>query len=139
MSDASKSGNRFSVRHRDPNGLDFWARRKAAVEAEAREEQRQAEEALRTERDAALAERSDEDILAELNLPDPDSLGEGDDFKAFLSEAVPGRIRTRALRRLWRVNRVLANVDGLVDYGEDFNDAPSSSRICRPPTRSAKA
>jgi hypothetical protein len=102
---------------------DFWARRKAAVEAEALEEARLAEEALRAEREEALAERSDEDILAELDLPDPDSLGEGDDFKAFLQDTVPARIRTRALRRLWRVNPVLANVDGLVDYGEDFNDA----------------
>jgi len=102
---------------------DFWARRKAAVEAEAVEEARLAEEAVRAERDAALAERSDEDILAELKLPDPDSLGAGDDFKDFLTDAVPARIRTRALRRLWRVNPVLANVDGLVDYGEDFNDA----------------
>ena len=123
MSDARKSGNRFSVRHRDHNGLDFWARRKAAVEAEAAEEARLAEEAVRAEREEAVAERSDEDILAELNLPDPDSLVEGDDFKAFLTDAVPARIRTRALRRLWRVNPVLANVDGLVDYGEDFNDA----------------
>ncbi|WP_300519831.1 DUF3306 domain-containing protein [Aliiroseovarius sp.] len=123
MSDARKSGNRFSARHRDQGGLDFWARRKAAVEAEMREEERRDEAAQRAEHEAALAERSDEDILAELNLPDPDSLGEGDDFKAFLQDAVPARIRTRALRRLWRVNPVLANVDGLIDYGEDFNDA----------------
>ena len=28
-----------------------------------------------------------------------------------------------ALRRLWKVNPVLANVDGLVEYGEDFTDS----------------
>ena len=123
MSDARKSGHRFSVRHRDQGVSDFWARRKAAVQAEAVEDARLVEEAVQAEREAELAERTDEDILAELNLPDPDSLGEGDDFKVFLQDTVPARIRTRALRRLWRVNPVLANVDGLVDYGEDFNDA----------------
>lgn len=102
---------------------DFWARRKAAVQAEEREEALQVEAEAQAVREAELAERSDEDILAELDLPDPDTLEEGDDFKVFLSEAVPARIRTRALRRLWRLNPVLANVDGLVDYGEDFTDA----------------
>ncbi len=102
---------------------DFWARRKASVQAEEREIEAQAEVEVQADREAALAERTDEDILAELDLPDPDTLEQGDDFKVFLSEAVPARIRTRALRRLWRLNPVLANIDGLVDYGEDFTDA----------------
>ncbi|CUJ36826.1 DUF3306 domain-containing protein [Cognatishimia activa] len=102
---------------------DFWARRKAAVLAEDQETTRLAEAEAQAEREASMAERTDEDILAELDLPDPDTLEEGDDFKAFLSEAVPARIRTRALRRLWRLNPILANVDGLVDYGDDFTDA----------------
>ncbi|NDW53850.1 DUF3306 domain-containing protein [Aliiroseovarius sp. PrR006] len=102
---------------------DFWARRKAAVLAEEQEAARLVEAEAQEVRDAELAERTDEDILAELDLPDPDTLVEGDDFKVFLSDAVPARIRTRALRRLWRLNPVLANVDGLVDYGEDFTDA----------------
>lgn len=102
---------------------DFWARRKAAVQAEEQEAVRLAEAEVQAARDAELAERTDEDILAELDLPDPDTLEEGDDFKIFLTDAVPARIRTRALRRLWRLNPVLANVDGLVDYGEDFTDA----------------
>lgn len=123
MSDARKSGGRFSVQHRDQKGLDFWARRKAAVQAEEQDAARLAEAEAQAERDAELAERTDEDILAELELPDPDTLQDGDDFKVFLTDAVPARIRTRALRRLWRLNPVLANVDGLVDYGEDFTDA----------------
>ncbi len=106
---------------------DFWSRRRAAVEAEADEDRRVEAETLleadRAKREAQHAERSDAEILAELNLPDPDSLGLGDDFKAFLGEAVPARIRTRALRRLWTSNPVLANLDGLVDHGEDFSDA----------------
>ncbi|MDI3334874.1 DUF3306 domain-containing protein [Defluviimonas aestuarii] len=101
---------------------DFWSRRRAAVRAEA-----EAEEAiLRAEeaeaREAEAAERSDEEILAEFGLPDPDTMEQGDDFAAFLKSAVPERLRRRALRRLWRSNPVLANLDGLIDHGEDFTD-----------------
>ncbi|NRB17955.1 MAG: DUF3306 domain-containing protein [Rhodobacteraceae bacterium] len=105
------------------SGADFWARRKAGVEAEVAAEARAEDVALAAQRAAELADKSDAEILAELQLPDPDSLGQGDDFTVFLTEAIPARIRTRALRRLWLSNPVLANVDGLVDYGEDFTDA----------------
>lgn len=102
---------------------DFWSRRKAQVAAEeqALEQARTADE-TEAER-AALEERSDEDILRELDLPDPDTLEPGDDFSRFMASAVPERLRRRALRRLWRSNPTLANLDALVDYGEDFTDA----------------
>jgi len=102
---------------------DFWSRRRAAVEAEAVSEARALAEVEVAEREAALAERDEAELLAELDLPDPDTLQAGDDFKAFLTDAVPARLKTRALRRLWMSNPVLANVDGLLDYGEDFTDA----------------
>ena len=102
---------------------DFWSLRRAAVEAEAVTEARAVAEVEVAEREAALADRDEAELLAELDLPDPDTLGAGDDFKAFLSDAVPARLKTRALRRLWLTNPVLANVDGLLDYGEDFTDA----------------
>lgn len=102
---------------------DFWSRRQAAVAAEAEAEKQAAVAAQSAARDAELAEQSDEDILAALELPAPESLSEGDDFKVFLTDQVPARIKTRALRHLWRANPVLACVDGLVDYGEDFTDA----------------
>lgn len=105
------------------SGGDFWSRRKAAVAAETHAQEVAAQEAGTALREAALEERTDEDLLAELDLPDPDTLEAGDDFKAFLAKTVPARIRTRALRRLWVTNPVLANVDGLVDYGGDFTDA----------------
>lgn len=102
---------------------DFWTRRRAAVEAE--ETAEVAAEVARAQevREAELAEKSDQEILAELELPEPETLQPGDDFKVFLTEAVPARIKTRALRCLWGSNPVLANIDGLVDYGEDFTDA----------------
>lgn len=101
---------------------DFWSRRKALVEAEARAEARAAEAAEQSLRDADLAERPESEILEALNLPDPDSLGLGDDFSAFMSREVPEQIRRRALRRLWVSNPVLANLDGLLDYGGDYTD-----------------
>ncbi|MFY0620433.1 MAG: DUF3306 domain-containing protein [Pelagimonas sp.] len=102
---------------------DFWSRRRAAVSKEAAAEEQAQEAALVAARDAEVAEKSDDELLDELGLPEPEALGEGDDFKQFLTEAVPSRLKTRALRQLWKVNPVLANIDGLVDYGEDFTDA----------------
>ncbi|NOD67546.1 MULTISPECIES: DUF3306 domain-containing protein [unclassified Ruegeria] len=102
---------------------DFWSRRKAAVQAEAEAEVIAAEEHVIAAQHAELEEKTDADILAELNLPDPDKLQAGDDVTGFMAKAVPDRLRRRALRRLWRLNPVLANVDGLVDYGEDYTDA----------------
>ncbi|MCY3756078.1 MAG: DUF3306 domain-containing protein [Alphaproteobacteria bacterium] len=104
-------------------GADFWARRRAAVAAEARAGEEAEQEARAAEERAALEERPDEEVLAELELPDPDSMKQGDDFSAFMSDAVPQRLRRRALRQLWRSNPVLANLDNLVDYGEDYTDA----------------
>lgn len=104
---------------------DFWSRRKAAVQAEAEAEALALEEQVIAAHHAELEEKSDAEILAEFNLPDPDTLGPGDDVSGFMSKAVPDRLRRRALRRLWRLNPVLANVDGLVDYGEDYTDAAS--------------
>ncbi|MEY8829971.1 DUF3306 domain-containing protein [Sedimentitalea sp. XS_ASV28] len=101
---------------RDP--VDFWSRRRAAVEAEAGA----IAEAEIDERRAALEAREDSEILQELNLPDPDTLTSDDNISAFMGRLVPDRLRRRALRRFWRLNPVLANVDGLVDYGEDFTD-----------------
>ena len=102
---------------------DFWARRKAAVAAERRAEEDAEREARVADERAALEERPDEDVLAELELPDPDSMKQGDDFSAFMADKVPERLRRRALRQLWRSNPVLANLDNLVDYGEDYTDA----------------
>ncbi|MEM7498868.1 MAG: DUF3306 domain-containing protein, partial [Pseudomonadota bacterium] len=74
---------------------------------------------------AAPAEppKSDAEVLEELGLPEPEMLEPGDDFAAFMKAAVPEHLRRRALRRLWTTNPVLANLDELVDYGEDFTDA----------------
>lgn len=100
---------------------DFWSRRKAAVAAETAQDAHATEAAPTS--DARDAARDDAEILAEMGLPDPDTLQAGDDFSAFMARAVPDRLRRRALRRLWLSDPTLANLDDLVDYGEDFTDA----------------
>ena len=102
---------------------DFWARRRAGVAAEAKAEQDAVEARVLAEEHAALEELSEAEMLAELDLPNPDTMVQGDDFSVFMAKAVPDQLRRRALRTLWRSNPVLANVDMLVDYGEDFTDA----------------
>ncbi len=102
---------------------DFWSRRRAEVALEAELELANAEAQTAAEESKALEEQSDEEILIALELPDPDTLEHGDDFSVFMAKAVPDRIRRRALRTLWLSNPVLANVDQLVDYGEDFTDS----------------
>lgn len=102
---------------------DFWSRRRAAVEAEARAEDLAQKAALQAEVAAEQAEKTDAELLAEHDLPDPDTLDDAESLRAFLDDAVPARLRTRALRRMWRLNPVLANLDGLLEYGEDYTDA----------------
>jgi hypothetical protein len=107
----------------EKSGMDFWSRRKAAVQRSEELERVLVEEAEVAKERAELETKSDAEILEELNLRDPDTLTENDDFSQFLSAAVPERLKRRALRRLWGLNPVLANLDGLVDYADDFTDA----------------
>lgn len=109
----------------DPGGKgsDFWSRRKAAVRAEEEAERLDAEARAQADEQTRLAEKTDAEILEELGLPDPDHLTEKDEVKRFLSALVPERLRRRALRRFWGLNPALANLDGLVDYAEDYTDA----------------
>lgn len=67
--------------------------------------------------------KSDEEILSILELPDPETLKLGDTVEKFMEGRVPERIRLRALRAFWKTNPVLANIDGLDEYCEDYTDA----------------
>ena len=73
------------------------------------------------EEEAALLER--------LGLPVPETLKEGDDFSVFMAKGVPQFLRKRALRILWKSNPVLANLDGLNDYDEDFNSPELTQKV----------
>ena len=104
-------------------GTDFWSRRKAGVETEEKIALRDKEAEETAVLQAEQAEKTDEELLLELDLPNPDEMKMGDDFSAFMSKTVPDRLRRRALRCLWLANPALANLDGLIDYGEDFTDS----------------
>nr|WP_306266103.1 DUF3306 domain-containing protein [Pararhizobium sp. IMCC3301] len=120
---------------KDAAGQEFlsrWSRLKAeAKEKPVESEALQAEgEGSATSADMApqltpqqLEDMTDDELLQHFDLPEPDSLQQGDDFSAFMKAAVPARLRNRALRKLWLSNPALANVDMLVDYGDDFTDA----------------
>ncbi len=54
---------------------------------------------------------------------DFDALDYHSDYTQFMEKDVPEMVRQRALRALWRSDPILANVDGLNDYDQDFTDA----------------
>lgn len=101
----------------------FWDRRRAAVKAEEAVTQQAAAEQAEAQHQAALAEKSDAELLAEFDLPDPDTLKAGDDFSAFMARAIPEHLRRRALRKLWVSDPALACLDDLVDYADDYTQA----------------
>ncbi|WP_425074660.1 DUF3306 domain-containing protein [Sagittula sp. S175] len=103
--------------------MSFWERRKAAVAAEAQAEDAARIAAEKAATEQALAEKSDEQLLAEAGLPEPEQVENGEQLRAFLQAQLPQRLKNRALRQLWRSNPVLANLDGLLEYGEDYTDA----------------
>ena len=57
------------------------------------------------------------------DLPPIESLNKDSDFTAFMSDRISDKIRNAALRKLWLSNPALANLDGLLDYGEDLTSS----------------
>lgn len=102
---------------------DFWSRRKALVEAETRAGTAAAENTVIMADEARLAERSDEELLEDLGLPAPEAIDDAETLRTYLRATLPRRLKQRALRRLWVLKPVLANLDGLVEYGEDYTDS----------------
>lgn len=108
-----------------------WAARKQAVLQEQQVQEEQLAQELEIAREEALPEKTEAEILEELDLPNPDELGAGDDFTGFMKASVPAAIRNRALRNLWRSNSTLANLDGLLDYGEDFTGNGKAGEVIK--------
>ena len=114
---------------RDPF-LARWSRRKQAERDESDpggDVAGDAQAAAGSGGQAVERESGDNPEAAEIveQLPDVESLDENSDFTAFLQEGVPDALRRRALRKLWRLNPVFANLDGLAEYDEDFTTATS--------------
>ncbi|WP_282608067.1 DUF3306 domain-containing protein [Pelagibius sp. Alg239-R121] len=69
------------------------------------------------------AEPDEDADVDEAALPEIEELEADSDFTPFLKKGVSEQLQRRALRKLWLSDPVLANVDGLLDYGDDFTDA----------------
>lgn len=67
----------------------------------------------------ALGPKSDDPIS---RLPPLETLTKDSDYTVFMRAEVPDELRNAALRKLWGSDPVYANLDGLVDYGEDFGE-----------------
>ena len=107
----------------DGGFLRRWSRRKAKAQAADKIEGTETVALEPTERDDAqsIAAETDEPPAFDVQcLPDIDSLGPTSDFSVFMQAGVPSELKTKALRKLWRVKSDLANLDGLIDYGEDL-------------------
>ena len=103
--------------------LSRWSDRKLKVE-EAAELQSAIEKAAPEETsDDEFEGKTDDEIISILELPEPETLKLGDTVEKFMDGRVPERIRARALRAFWKTNPVLANIDGLDEYCEDYTDA----------------
>lgn len=84
------------------------------------------------EQDLAINEALPEhEVLEKYSLPDPDNIELGTDITGFMRKEIPELLRRRALRSLWKSNPVLAVLDGLNDYDEDFTDAASAGNIVK--------
>jgi len=112
--------------------LSRWARRKAQEQEQPAElRQPEAPEPEGEANDApgeAQGSPAETAEAAAERLPDPETLGRDDDWSPFLKAEVPKELRVRALRRLWRLDPVFANLDGLVDYAEDYNSPEFTGR-----------
>lgn len=112
--------------------LARWSRRKLE-QAEADDDEVAAEAGLSDEvvdpeqiDDGSDEEPEDfdpETLPPEVRDIDIATLDYNSDFTVFMRNDVPKWLRRKALRKLWRSNPVLANLDGLNDYDEDYTDA----------------
>jgi len=105
--------------------LSRWSRRKQAVREGLVEPEPEPEQPA-VPAESAAPEPLVEDVPADAPAFDDvdfDALNYESDYTRFMAEDVPEMVRRRALRALWRSDPILANVDGLNDYDEDFTDA----------------
>lgn len=102
--------------------LSRWSDRKLNVEPDGTESS-SSESLPEKKSEEEFEGKTDEEILSILELPEPETLKLGDTVEKFMDGRVPERIRLRALRAFWKTNPVLANIDGLDEYCEDYTDA----------------
>jgi hypothetical protein len=108
----------------DEGFLRRWSRRKAearsAATAAPESSSDPAERARPAPEQPPQAENAAPAPIDPKDLPDLESLDASSDFTIFMRPGVPLELRNQALRKLWRSDPVLANLDGLLEYGEDY-------------------
>ncbi|MBL6430654.1 MAG: DUF3306 domain-containing protein [Alphaproteobacteria bacterium] len=101
--------------------LSRWSQRKRAVRQERERDEARLAPAPEEQADkAAEAARVREENQSAAEEVDLETLAFDSDYSVFLKEGVSKQLKNAALRKLWRSNPVLACVDGLNDYDEDF-------------------
>ncbi|WP_425087571.1 DUF3306 domain-containing protein [Stappia sp.] len=101
--------------------LSRWSQRKRAVRQERERDETRLAPAPEEQADkAAEAARVREENQSAAEEVDLETLAFDSDYSVFLKEGVSKQLKNAALRKLWRSNPVLACVDGLNDYDEDF-------------------
>lgn len=100
-----------------------WSRKKAEAREEVAlaDEETQLPEPTEEESELAINESlSEPELLEKYDLPNPDDIQLGTDITGFMRNEIPEFLRRRALRALWKSNPVLAVLDGLNDYDDDY-------------------
>lgn len=100
--------------------LRRWSRLKRAARPPAKPAAATAQAPLPTAATPAPAPSEEPEAPA---LPAIESLTKDSDYTPFFRPDVPQALRNEALQKLYRSDPVFANLDGLVEYGEDFGEA----------------
>ena len=114
--------------------LQRWARKKAEAGKRPEPAPPPAVEPEPTPEEQELATNealSEHELLAKYDLPDPDTIELGTDITGFMRKEIPEFLRRKALRGLWKSNPVLAVLDGLNDYDEDYTLASTAGQTVK--------
>lgn len=112
-----------------------WSRKKAeanrTVEPTPSSAPEQTEPAPEEQELAVNETLSEQELLEKYGLPDPSSIEIGTDITGFMRREIPEFLRRKALRSLWKSNPVLAVLDGLNDYDEDYTLASTAGQAVK--------
>lgn len=115
---------------RDESFLHRWSRLKRSEQEEMLAPQPEPQRATQLSSDpsavpaATAGELADDHAAQKASdaaLPPIESLDRDSDYTAFMRAGVAPELRRQALRKLWRSDPVFANLDGLLEYGEDYS------------------
>lgn len=114
--------------------LQRWARKKAEAGKKPEQSPPPAVESEATPEEQELAVNEslpEHELLEKYGLPDPEAIELGTDITGFMRKEIPEFLRRKALRGLWKSNPVLAVLDGLNDYDEDYTLASTAGQTVK--------